>query len=181
MKETNVMNFEKDLSIDKYRLDDECISHSALYYRYSELAAVAKNEVGILADALKLRMGEVNITIRNDFIKKDVKFTEAVINAEVEKEESVIEAREKVRSAELTLSRLQAGVSAFEHRKSQLDNLVKLYCSGYFSNPSSSGKVKDTVNEQAARDAKKNLNRKRPSVDDDDEEDEKKKNQVHYR
>ena len=172
MGKNRELNFEKDLSIDKYKLDDECVTHSGLYYRYSDLEADAKNQVGILADNLKLKMGEVNIEIRNGFIKKEVKFTEAVISAEVEKDEKVIEVREELRKAELSHSRLQAGVRAFEHRKSQLDNLVKLYCAGYFSTPSN-GKPKDSINEQASREARAGLNKngkKRPSVDDEDDE-----------
>ena len=35
-------DFEKDLSINKYRLDEECLSHSSLYFRYAEAAAQAK-------------------------------------------------------------------------------------------------------------------------------------------
>jgi len=165
------LNFEQDLSIDKYKLDQECVTHSALYYRYSELAANAKNQVGVLQDNLKLIMGEVNISIRNKLTKDEIKVTEALVNAEVEKSQKVSEAREELREVELNLSRLQAGVFAFEHRKSQLDNLVKLYCSGYFSTPSNSGKQKESVNEQVAREARKNLNGKRkPTVDDEDED-----------
>lgn len=168
----NELNFEKDLSIDKYKLDQECITHSALYYHYSEMAAVAKNQVGILQDNLKLIMGEVNIAIRNKLMKDDVKITEALVNAEVEKSTKVTDARDELRKAELNLTILQAGVSAFEHRKSQLDNLVKLYCAGYFAMPSSPGKQRDSINEQVARDARKGLNKKnRLSVDDEDDED----------
>ena len=164
------LNFEQDLSIDKYKLDQECVTHSALYYRYSELVANAKNQVGVLQDNLKLIMGEVNIAIRNKLTKDEIKITEALVNAEVEKSQKVSDAREELREAELNLARLQAGVSAFEHRKSQLDNLVKLYCSGYFSTPNTSGK-KDSINEQVAREAKKNLNNKRKPIVDDDEDD----------
>ena len=28
-------NFEKDLAIDKYRLDEECLSHSGVYAYYA--------------------------------------------------------------------------------------------------------------------------------------------------
>jgi hypothetical protein len=165
------LNFENDLSIDKYKLDEECVTHSALYYRYSELAANSKNEVNILADNLKLKMSEADIEIRNRLIKSETKFTEAVIKAEIEKDELVIEAREELRQTELNLARLQAGVSAFEHRKSQLDNLVKLYCAGYFSTPASSGRQKETVNEQASRDVRGKLNsKKKPTVDDEDDD-----------
>jgi len=167
------LDFEKDLSIDKYKLDEECISHPALYYRYSEMAVNAKHEAGVLADNLKLKMSEANVSIRNRFTKKEIKFTEAVIAAEVEKEETVIEAREELREAELNYARIHAGVVAFEHRKSQLDNVVRLYCAGYFSAPSSSGKPKESINEQAAKDIKRGLNKgkKKPSVDDEEDED----------
>ena len=165
-------DFERDLRIDKYKLDDECISHPALYYHYSEMAVTAKNEVAVLADILKLKMGEANVAIRNRFTKKEVKFTEAVISAEVEKDESVITAREELREAELNYTRIQAGVSAFEHRKSQLDNLVRLYCAGYFSTPSSTGKPNESINEQAAKAVRKNLNKKKPAVEDEEDEDE---------
>jgi len=174
MAKKSELNFEKDLSIDKYRLDEECLSHPVIYFRYGELLADAKNKVGVLADALKLKMGEANIAIRNRFIKKEIKFTEAVINSEVEKADDVVAAREELREAELSLARLQAGVSAFEHRKSQLDNLVKLYVAGYFST-TNSGKARETVNDQASRDARQGLNKggkKKPSVDDEDEDDE---------
>lgn len=163
------LNFEQDLSIDKYKLDQECITHSQLYYRYSEKAAEAKNQVGILSDNLKLVMGEVNIEIRAKLAKDEVKITEALVNAEVEKSKKVTEAREELREAELNLARLQAGVSAFEHRKSQLDNIVRLYCAGYFSVPNGSGRPKESINEQVSRDARQGLNKKKkPSVDDED-------------
>jgi hypothetical protein len=150
-------DFEKDISIDKYRLDQECVTHSVMYYRYNSLAADAKNSVAVLSDDLKLIMGEENIRIRNNFIKSEIKFTEAVINSEVEKSDSVKTAREELRHAELSLSRIEAGVRAFEHRKSQLDNLVKLYIAGYFSTPNSSGQVRDTVNEAVSNDIRKKL------------------------
>jgi hypothetical protein len=163
------LNFEQDLGIDRYKLDQECVTHSQLYYRYSEMAVEAKNQVAVLADSLKLVMGEVNTEIRAKLAKDEVKITEALINAEVEKSEKVYKAREELREAELNFARLQAGVSAFEHRKSQLDNIVRLYCAGYFSVPGGSGRPRESINEQASRDVRQGLNKKRkPSVDDED-------------
>lgn len=153
------IDIESDLSIDKFKLDNECVTHSVTYYRYCELQAEAKNDVGVLSDALKLKMGECNIEIRNEFIKKEIKFTEAVIASEVEKDDSIIEARDNLRKGELEFARIQAAVSAMEHRKSQLDNLVKLYCAGYFSTVSG-GKPRETVNEMASREARQGLNRR---------------------
>ena len=171
------MDFERDLAINKFWLDEECLTHPQLYYHYSELYAEAKHKVGSLADSLKLRMGEANIEIRNRFIKKELKFTEAVINSEVEKDESVLEIREALRTAELAQARLGAAVSAFEHRKSQLDNLVRLFVAGYFSSPVSGGREKESIGERVSKEARAGLNRDkpnkhRPPVVDDEEGDE---------
>ena len=35
-KEEVGLDFQKDLSIDKYSLDKECVSHSSLYFKYAE-------------------------------------------------------------------------------------------------------------------------------------------------
>ena len=48
-------------------------------------------------------------------------------------------------------------MEAMEARKSELDNLVKLYCSGYFSAPS--GTKKSDITEQASKNVRKNLNK----------------------
>lgn len=161
------LNFEQDLSIDKFKLDQECLSHPSLYYRYSDMLAEAKHDVGLKADNLKLVMGEANISIRNNFIKREIKFTEAVIASEVESNADVLSARDALRKSELILSKLQAGVSAFEHRKSQLDNLVKLYVAGYFSTPAGAAKPKAEQNERASQEMRSGLNGKRRSYRDE--------------
>lgn len=158
-KSNNEFDFEKDLSINKYKLDEECLSHSNLYFRYAEACITAKGKVSKADDNLKLVMAEQNIAIRKSYTDSGIKFTEALITSELEKDVKVIEAKENLRNVQNIYARLQVAVSAMETRRSELDNLVKLYCAGYFSTPAVNNATKEDVNEQTARTIRKNLNK----------------------
>lgn len=150
----NRSNIQADLSIDQYKLDVECVSHSSLYFRYAEAAHHAKVRVNELEDKLKLILSEQNINIRNDLIQQGVKFTESVIEAELTKDEKVQKAKMRLRDAQRDAGTLSVAVSAFEHRKSELDNLVRLYTSGYWSQPSGS---RENSNDLASQEIRRNL------------------------
>ena len=64
----------------------------------------------------------------------------------------------ELRDAEEVFARLSVAVSAMEARRSELDNLVKLYCAGYFSTPAN-GAERKNVNERVSDDIRKNLNK----------------------
>ena len=152
-----VLDIEKDLSVNKHRLDLECVSHSSLYFKYAEAAQQIKVRVNELEDKLKLVIAEQNINIRNEFIKDGVKFTESVIDAEIQKDEKVKAMRERVREAQREAGTLGAAVSAFEHRKNELDNLVRLYTAGYWSQPAGD---RETGNDRASNEIRRSLNKK---------------------
>lgn len=159
-KESEVIDFEKDISINKFKLDEECISHSSLYFRYSSMQADAKTRLSKAKDNLELVEAERNMAIRKSLSDSGAKITEAMINSALITDEEVIEAKTKVREAEDIFAKLSVAVQAFEHRKSELDNLVKLYCSGYYSVPSSSPEANKNINEQTSNAVRKNLNKK---------------------
>ena len=71
----------------------------------------------------------------------------------------VIQAKKELRDAEEIFARLSVAVSAMETRRSELDNLVKLYCAGYFSTPSANG-AKSNINEMTEKSIRKQLNGK---------------------
>lgn len=154
----NEFDFEKDLFINKFKLDEECLSHSSIYFRYAEAQQEAKTEVSKADDNLKLTLAEREVAIRKAFADAGTKVTESLISANVERDENVLQARRKLRKAQDIFNKLTVAVQAFEHRKSELDNLVKLYCSGYYSTPNNDNK-KNNANEQASRQIRKNLNK----------------------
>lgn len=152
-------DFEKDLSIHKFRLDEECLSHSSIYFKYAEAQQDAKSEVSKADDNLKLVLAERELSIRDSFVKEGKKATEGLIASLVETDEEVLKAKGKLRKAQEVFNKLTVAVQAMDARRSELDNLVKLYCAGYFSMPNSNDKSKKDVNEQTSREIRKNLNK----------------------
>ena len=152
-------DFEKDLSINKFRLDEECLSHSSIYFKYAEAQQDAKSEVSKADDNLKLVLAERELSIRDFFVKEGKKATEGLIASLVETDEEVLKAKGKLRKAQEVFNKLTVAVQAMDARRSELDNLVKLYCAGYFSMPNSNDKSKKDVNEQTSREIRKNLNK----------------------
>lgn len=152
-------SFEQDLSINKYKLDEECLSHSSRYAYYSEAQTVAKSNVSKAKDNLEYVTAEANLRIRKEYAEKGEKFTEAVITSQLTLDKGVNEAKKELREKEEVYSRLTVAVQAMETRRSELDNLVKLYCAGYFSSVNTDGSIRKGINEQTSSNIRKNLNK----------------------
>lgn len=156
-KQEKTRDFQKDIMINKYKLDEECLSHSSLYSAYALAQADAKAELAKAKDHLELVTSEVNLEIRKELSDSGQKVTEATIASYLVIDKRVKNAKAEVREAEEVYSRLSVAVSAMETRRSELDNLVKLYCAGYFSTVGGAGK--NNINEQTSNDVRKNLNK----------------------
>ena len=155
------LDFEKDISINKYRLDEECLSHAGIYARYLSAQADADTAVSRAKDNLELVKAERYDIIKAGFEKKQVKATIPMLEKAVSSDEEVVEAKNALREAEDVLAKLTVAVKAFEHRRSELDNLVKLYCAGYYSMPTGNDSgSRPTANEQVSKDMRKKLNNK---------------------
>ena len=160
-KEINQENydadFQKELSINKYKLDEECLSHSSRYAYYAEACAVAKTEVSRAKDRLDLTEAEQREAIRVRMDKDGLKPTIPMLDSAIIRDEKVIKAKAELREAEEVYNRLQVAVNAMDARRSELDNLVKLYVAGYFSTVDAGNRK--SVNEQTSNDIRKNLNK----------------------
>ena len=154
------VDFQKELSINKYRLDEECLSHSSKYAYWAEAQALAKTELSKAKDNLEYVSSEANLRIREQYEKMGKKVTESVISSAISMDSEVREAKDKLRKAEEIYNRLTVAVQAMDTRRSELDNLVKLYCAGYFSTVTVSSGTRKDVNEQTSGDIRRNLNRK---------------------
>lgn len=153
------LDFEKDISINKYKLDEECLSHAGIYARYLTAQAEADTAVSRAKDNLELVKAERYDAIKAAFEKKNVKTTIPMMEKAVSSDEEVVAAKNELREAEDVLSKLTVAVKAFEHRRSELDNLVKLYCAGYYSTPAANNETKKNINEQTSNAIRKNLNK----------------------
>lgn len=158
-KENSEDDFQKDLSINKYKLDEECISHASRYAYYAEACAIAKTSVSEAKDKLELVEAERYEVIRADLENKSIKTTIPMLDRALITDEEVQKAKAELRDAETTLARLQVAVNAMDARRSELDNLVKLYVAGYYSVADGAG-VRKSINENVASDIRRNLSKK---------------------
>lgn len=159
MNDFNIDNFdiETDIKINKYRLDEECLTHASTYNRYAEMALKTKTELTKAKDKLSLITAQRNIVIREEIAKSGSKVTEKMIESYLESDKEVLKAKKEVREIEEVNATFNAMLDSFDHRKSGLDNLVKLYCAGYYSVV---GNKKETSTETTEKDIRKNLNKK---------------------
>lgn len=158
MNDFNIDDFdiETDLKINKYKLDEECLTHASTYNRYAEMTLKTKTELTKAKDKLSLITAQRNIAIREEIAKSGSKVTEKMIESYLESDKEVLKAKKEVREIEEVNATFNAMLDSFDHRKSELDNLVKLYCAGYYSVV---GK-KETSTETTEKDIRKNLNKK---------------------
>lgn len=152
-------DFEKDLSINKFRLDEECLSHSSLYFKYAEAQQEAKTNVSKAKNNLELVEAERYEEIRVEKEKVGIKTTIPMLEKALVCDEFVIKARKKLIEAESIYGKLTVAVQAMDSRRSELDNLTKLYCAGYFSLPNGNSGSRKSANEQTSREIRKNLNK----------------------
>ena len=152
------IDFEKELKINKYKLDEECLSQASRYAYYAEAYALAKSDVAQAKDNLSYVTAVRSMALRNLFNESHEKYTESRLNASVDIDDEVVVAKVQLRKAEDIANKMLVAVNAMEVRKSELENLVKLYCAGYFSNPSTNMNRKD-INENTAMDIRKKLNK----------------------
>lgn len=159
MDNFNIDDFDikNDLKINKYKLDEECLTHASTYNRYAEMATKSKTELTKAKDKLALITAERNIAIRKELSESGSKATEKMIESYIETDKEVLKAKKEVREIEEINATFNAMLDSFDHRKSELDNLVKLYCAGYYSVV---GNKKETSTETTEKDIRKNLNKK---------------------
>ena len=152
------IDYQKELDINKYKLDEECLSHATRYAYWADAYVSAKNEYGVKKDNLSFVISSKSNELRNYYLESGEKFTEARLANAIDVDDDVLQAKRELREAEELMLRLDVAVKAMDTRKSELENLVKLYCAGYFSTISTSHEKRD-VNDEVSRDIRKNLNK----------------------
>ena len=131
------MSYEDDMRIDEDALDVELLEQSSLMVKYSRLLAEAKQDRDISKEALELKKAEINLDVRDHPQNYSLeKVTDKAVEACILQSDEYQEAIKVLNEANFEVNVLQGVVNAIEHRKSALENLVKLYIQGYFAGPS---------------------------------------------
>ena len=132
------LDFEKDVSIDKLRLDEEWLTHGNRMIRVTRLKAEAKRIWDRAVEKKKTIRSELILQAKGkdgDKLLKVEKITDSVIEAWYRTQQKYIDAKEAEIEAEFDYNELDGAVLAFTHRKNGLQDLVQLHITGYWSDP----------------------------------------------
>lgn len=130
-------NFNDDVIINKYKLDDELVRQPQKFYEWAKAEVIAADEAGRLKDAVEIEKAKIEIRIRNNPSLYDLPDNpkEALIKAAVTINRKVRRANRKYLKA-LKVQRLLAKAEkSMEHRKKSLEGLVSMNIQMHFSTP----------------------------------------------
>jgi len=167
------MSFKDDIIIDKFQLEEEWQKQPYLFEKWSTRYAEAVDE----KDRLKLKIEVVKADIENDIRNDPKKFglgdkpTVNAIAAVVTTNEDVVTLTGAYLDAVKNSNILQGVKEAMNHRKSALENLVKLFLNSYYTKPDAPAEFVQKIEEEVAAESqekiKKKLRKKMRSNDDD--------------
>ena len=147
------------LEIDPLRLDEDWVQQPKLYLEYAGKLADARRDLDLAKNELELTRAELDADIRVDPSQYDFdgKPTEKAIDACILCQKRYKTANEEVIAAKHKVDVLAAFVTALDHRKRALENLVDLHGQGYFAEP----KAKRQQDREAMQEAKDKATMKR--------------------
>lgn len=143
-------DYELDLLIDQDALDQELRKQPRIYQKYAEALASANALVVELKEKLELVKAKTDTFVRRAFDAEGKKSTEALVAAEVCKDDEVQTLQGEVRDAAYRAEVLKGVVIALDHKKKSLEGLVTLYVGQYFSAPRASAQQEAASQAQRA-------------------------------
>ena len=123
------------LEIDKFALDEEWIKQPGLYFEWAERVASARQSLDLAKAQLDVKRAEVSLKVRSRKVADKAKPTEALINTMIETDLTYQEAQNKVIRLKHRVDVLSGMVTALDHRKKALENIVQLDGRQYFAQP----------------------------------------------
>ena len=131
------MNYDEDVSIDESALDVEWLNQPRLMMKYGKIVAQADNAVANAKQNLDIIKAGLDKKIRSKPEKFGIeKITETVIFNTILSAPEYIQALGEQNTAIYEYNMARAAISALQHKKEALENLVRLYGQQYFAGPS---------------------------------------------
>lgn len=131
------MDYDADVSIDETALDLEWIDHPRRMMAYCAHVAAAQRELDLSKERLDVVKAELDQQIRSDPEKYGLgtRVTEGSVQSAITVQPEYQDATKSFITRKYEHGIAQGVVRAFEHRKSALENLVRLHGQNYFAGP----------------------------------------------
>ena len=143
---------ELDISVDPNALDSQWVEQPRMYFRYAAELADARRDLDMAKADLDLTDAELDLSIRQSPGDYGLdKITEAAIKATIPSQQTHIDGHGKILEKKHDVDVLGAAVSALDHRRKALENLVQLQLANYYSAPKAPEGAKDRMGEVEKR------------------------------
>lgn len=130
------LNYEDDIRIDGHSLDLEWLDQPLRFMKYSRELADARDQLARAEQRKDVIEAEANDRARKKLTVPDQKPpTVDAIRSAVAMDSEVKHIINEILDLKRDVDYLQAAVTAFDHRKRALENLVKLHADQYFAGP----------------------------------------------
>lgn len=151
------MNYQKDIKIDKFRLDDHWEEQSDLTIKYCDLSVDAnkikeqdEQKVEVLEEDLKTLLAELVLEVKSNFAKYgfDKSPSDSTASSWAITQQSYKDKQKELRKIKEQLIesrdrsfRLRNAAKEFENRRHNLEYLTKLFFYGYYSENGRDSKI----------------------------------------
>jgi len=151
-----------DLEIDRNRLDDEWVDQPKLYKNAAENTANARLEYNRAKAELEIAKAEIDREVRKNPERFGLsKVTETTVASAVSLHPRCKEAMDALITMKHELDVAEALVSALDHRKKALEDLVKLFLADYFAKPRAPQGAQEEVEEMTRKHKRRGRDLKR--------------------
>ena len=146
------MNFKENLEIDAFNLDSEWLNQPCRFFDVSEQLADAKKELDLVKLSLEVTEAELYKDVKENPDNYGLdKVTEKAIDACVKDSNKYKDAVKEVIDKKHEVDIFSSAVTAFEHRKKALENLVYLQTQQYYAEPKTSKSNEEKVEKNSIR------------------------------
>jgi hypothetical protein len=157
---TKKTTYKEDLTIDPLNLDEELKWQPSLFMKWSELYAEASHTYDRKKEALEVLYAQLYESVAISPESYDIdRVTETSIKSAVVQMPSYRRAIKGLYEAKKKMTILASAKDAMRHKKDTLENLVRLFLSGYFSDPKVPRKAKEAFSTIQDKGISKQLSR----------------------
>ena len=139
------LNYERDVSIDPDALDVEWLRQPMNYLTYAQEAARLDAIMKNAKEAMEVLYAQLDRDTRRSSEKK---LTEAQVEAAIFTDSRYQEVKAVFGDAVYNYNISIAAVKAMDHKRTALENLVKLYQGSYFAGPREPRNLNDEYNKK---------------------------------